>query len=322
MTTPISPSVLNPTPKNGASTSQPQQPVEPKPNVAAAPDPVAEREAKLAEREKAIEKREKTFNAELGKFKDTSKGLGAKLSEYEQLKKWRTEREQQDKLEELNPIAGLERRLGKDWREKVAKLGVDGVPAADFFAEAMMRLEQRIDAKLNERDQKTAATTTAAEQSAIEETRAMVADGSRAYYEQNAKDYPLFETLGPPERIGSILGERIEAHFMKTGKMLSAKEAADQLDDQLFGIAKRASEAEKYKAKLQPETKSANVSTASGKSSGDGSTGSTQQQPGGTRRTLDNSMTASASGRVPPRSDEERLRRATEAFNAARAKGT
>jgi hypothetical protein len=323
MTTPVSPSVLNP-PKNGAHPSQPQQPSEPKPNTAA---PAESPEAKLAAREAAIEKREKAFGAELNKFKDTNKGLGAKLSEYEQLKKevpelrkYREESEQRKQLRKLNPIAALEEDFGKDWADKVTSLRVNGVPPVDLVASVVQQLKSEFKAELDARDAKTAEATTAAEHAQIDETRAMVAGNASRWYEQNAKDYPVFERLGDAARIGQILGQRIEAEFQRTGKLLTDKEAADLLEGDMLGIVEAAVKADKYKSKLQGGEKPANVSDASGSVSGDGRTGSTTQ-PGVTRRTLDNSMTASTSGRAPPRSDAEREQRAMEAFNAARNRG-
>lgn len=324
MTTPVTPSVLNtPKPTNGA-TSQTQQPDAPKPNSAA---PAETPEQRQAAREQAIEKREKAFAAELNKFKDTNKGLGAKLSEYEQLKKevpelrkYRDESEQRKQLRKLNPIAALEEDFGKDWADRVTSLRVNGVPPTDLVASVVQELRAEFKRELEARDVKTAEATTAAEQSQIEETRAMVSGNAAKWYEANAKEYPVFERLGDPARIGQILGDRIEQHFRAKNELLTEKQAADMLEADMLGIVEAAVKADKYKSKLQPDAKSANVSAASGSVSGDGRTGSTQQS-GVTRRTLDNSMTASTSGRAPPRSDEERFKRATEAFNQARSKG-
>lgn len=323
MTTPVTPSSLN-TPKNGAHQSQPQQPAEPKQPASAAP---VDKEAALAAREAAIEKREKAFGAELNKFKDTNKGLGAKLSEYEQLKKeipelrkYKVEAEQRAQLRKLNPIAALEEDFGKDWREKVTALGVNGVPPTDMIAAVVQQLKADFKAELDERDAKTREQSTRAEAEELEAVRADVANGATAWYEQNAKDYSAFERLGDSKRIGAILGQRIEEEFKRTGKYIDAKTAANLLESDMVGLFETMAKHEKYRSKLQPGEKPANVSDASGSVSGDGRTGSTQQ-PGVTRRTLDNSMTASTSGRAPPRSDAEREERAMAAFNAARARG-
>lgn len=324
MTTPVTPSVLNAPKPNGAA-SQTQQPVEPKPQPNAAPD----REAQLKAREEAIEKREKAFGAELNKFKDTNKGLGAKLSEYEQLKKevpelrkYKAEAEQRSQLRKLNPIAALEEDFGKDWADKVTALRVNGVPPTDMIASVVQQLRADFKAELDARDRRTEEQNTRAQADELQSARAEVAGAAAQWYEQNAKEFPVFERLGDAQRIGAILGDRIEQEFKRTNKYITAQAAAELLEADMLGIVEAAVKADKYKAKLQPETKPANVSAASGSVSGDGRTGSTQQ-PGGTRRTLDNSMTAStSSGRSPYRSDEERFAAATNRFNevAARSK--
>ena len=323
MTTPVTtvtPSILN-TPKPNGAATQTQQPVTPKPNTAA---PAETPEAKLAAREAAIEKREKAFGAELNKFKDTNKGLGAKLSEYEQLKKkvpelekYKTDREHRDQLRKLNPIAALEEDFGKDWANTVTGLRVNGVPPTDLIASVVQQLEAKFDAKLADRDAKSRDENTRAAAGELEEVRAEVAAGASGWYEQAAKDYPMFERLGDSKRIGEILGDRIENEFKRTGKYITAQAAADLLEADMLAVVETAVKADKYKAKLQGGEKSANVTDASGSSAGDGRTSSTQS--GGTRRTLDNSMTASTSGRAPPKSDAEREQRAMEAFNAVRA---
>lgn len=326
MTTPVTPSVLNAPPKNGSHPTQPQQPVDTKQNAPAAPD----KESTLTAREQAIEKREKTFAAELQNYKNgTGKELGRKLSEYEQLKKrvpelekYKSDREQRDQLRKLNPVAALEEDFGKDWADKVTGLRVNGVPPTDMIAAVVQQLKAEFKADLDARDAKTAAATTAAEQSQVEETRAMVSANSAKWYEANAKNYPVFERLGDAARIGQILGDRIEQWFRAKNELITEKQAADMLESELLGLVEHAVKQDKYKPKLQGETKPANVSPASGESSGVGSTGSTQH-PGSTRRTLDNSMTASTSDRAPPRSEEEKLQRARERFieERARSKG-
>lgn len=307
----VTPSSLN-APKNGAS-SPVQQPAEPKQPATAAPDPLADREAKLKAREEALAKREKTFGNELQKYKSDNKGLGAKLSEYEQLKKWKSEADTRAELRKLNPVAALEEDFGKDWREKLTALSVNGVPPTDLIAEALKRFEQRIDEKLANRDRQTQEQATAAERAEIEATRARVAGESSAFYESNANNYPVFERLGDAQRIGEILGQRIEQNFMRTGKVMTPKEAADALESDMLGIAETATKSEKYRDRLQPGTKPANHSEATGKLGGGGST---NDSPGSTRRTLSNDLTASSSGRAPPRSDEERMARSIAAFNA------
>lgn len=305
----ITPSVLNTT-KNGATSPQ-QGTTQPAPASAAA-DPLADREAKLAAREAALEKRDKVWRDEAAKNSAEKKGLGAKLSEHAELKKWKAEREAKDQMRRLNPVAAMEEDYGKDWREKLTAMSVNGVPPQDLIAAEIQKMRSEWKADLEAERAKTREQTTSAEAESIEETRAMVAHNASEFYGANAAEYPVFEKLGDPKRIGAILGQRIEQEFLRTGKMLTPKEAADGLDAEMFGIVETAVEHEKYKQRLQAKTKAATVTPSSGPSGAPQSTA---------RRTLSNDLTASTPGRAPPRSDEERTQRAIAAFNAARTKG-
>jgi hypothetical protein len=307
--TPVTPSVLNPTPKNGA-TSQTQQTTEPKP-ASAAPS-VEEREAQLKAREEALNKREKVWKDEAKKASDEKKGLGAKLKEYEELKKYKSEREARDEMRRLNPEYGLKEDFGDNYREKLTKLFVDGVPPADLIAAEFKRMRAEFKAELEAERAKTREQSTAAEAAEIEQTRAMVANDTHAFYESSAKDYPVFERIGDAQRVSQILAQRIEQEFMRTGKLLSPKEAADALEADMFGLVETAVSHEKYKSKLQDKLKPATVSLSSG---AQGVPQSSQ------RRTLSNDLTASTSGRAPPRSEDERRERAIAVFNEVRAKG-
>lgn len=306
----VTPSVLN-TPKNGAHPAQPQESVQPKPNSAA--PSVEEREAQLKAREEALNKKERVWRDEAKKASDEKKGLGAKLKEYEELKKYKHEREERDELRRLNPEYGLREDFGDNYREKLTKLFVDGVPPADLIAAEFKRMRAEFKAELDAERAKTREQTTASEAQDVENTRAMVASDATAFYEANAKDYPVFERIGDAKRVGAILGQRIEQEYMAKGRLITPKEAAEGLEADMFGLVETAVAHDKYKSRLQDKLKSANVSPSSGSPQG-------APQQSSQRRTLSNDLTASTSGRAPPRSDAEREQRAIEAFNRIRAK--
>lgn len=305
----VTPSTLNTT-KNGA-TSQTQQPVEPKP-AAAAPDPMAEREAVLA-------KREQTLKAELEKFTRSKGGLGQKLSEHAQfkkendeLRKWKAEREQEDEMGKLNPPAYLAKKYGEKWYDTIVNAHVNGVPPADLIAARVAEIERKFEAKLAERDEQVKTKADELAKNEEQETREMVRHNCTQFFEQKADDYPLLGTYGDPQRIGAALGAFIEQEFLKDGKtLLSPQEACEKLEAAEYARLEKASGSEKYRPKLQEKLKAVIVPT----SSGSGAQGESQS-----RRTLSNHLTASTTGRAPPRSDAEREARAIEAFNAARAK--
>lgn len=306
------------TPTNGATTPAPSNGVKPQtPTQPANPPPEADaRAAQLDAREKAIAAREAKYSNELKKNADEKRGLGAKLSEYEQLKKWKAEELAKRERARVNPGPYAAEIWGEKWHDLLNQTVINGVPPAALIEDAFSRLERKFEDRLAERDRQTREQTTAAEAESIEETRAMVANGATQFYEASAKDYPVFEQLGNAARIGQILGQRIETEFMRSGKMLSAKEAADALESEMLAIAESAVKHEKYKSKLHAETKPANVSASKSQD------GVQQESLGVQRRTLGNHLTASTTERTPPRSDDERLKRATEVFNTTRAKST
>jgi hypothetical protein len=301
--TTVTPSTLS-APKNGA-TSQTRQTTEPKPASAAA-DPLAEREAQLKAREEALNKRDRVYRDEQRKAADEKKGLGAKLSRLNELEK-------REQFAKLNPPEYLKGIYGEKWHEVINQTAINGVPPADIIAAEMQKMRDEFKAELEARDLRTREQVTASEAREVEEARSMAAHKSAKWYEANAKEYPVFVRLGDAARVGQILGQRIEQHFMRTNELLTEQQAAEALEADMLGIVETAVEHEKYKSKLQDKLKPANVSASSG------AQGVPQQSS--TRRTLDNSMTASTSGRAPPRSDAEREARAIAAFNAARAKG-
>lgn len=292
----------------------------------AKPDPLVERESAIKQREEQLAKKERVWAAEQKKNADEKKGLGAKLKEYEDLKKWRAAKEEEERLANLNPTEFAKKRWGDNWHQKLTDAHVGGVPPADLIAAEFSKLRQEIDAKLAERDERQRATTTAAQQASIDESRRIVELECVDYLEASASEYPLFKRFGSPAAVAKALAQRIEQTYYATqkrdeagnvvrdGRVMTPKEAADALEADLTGIAEEAVSHDKYKSKLQEKLKPATVNGAGA------APGGQLRRTEVERRTLSNDLTASTPGKAPPLSDEDRMKRATAAFNAARTK--
>lgn len=279
----------------------------PKPD-AAAPAPDA-RELELKAREEALAKREKVWRDEAKKASDEKKGLGAKLKEYEELRKWRSEKEREEQLANLNPTEFAKKKWGDGWYDKLMQAHTNGVPPADLIAAELSKMRVEFEARLAERDEAANRATTEAKQRSVEEARQQVASECAEYFEASKAEYPLLETYGDAKALGAALGRHIEAEFQRTGKLMSAKEAADKLEASEAARLEKAAAHEKYKTRLQEKLKPATIPSAA--------SGAPRRTEAAERRTLSNNLTASTPGRAPPASPEERLKRATEAYEAA-----
>lgn len=299
--------IINPSvgavPQNGVKPSTPQLPAEPKP-VAPVPDAAAEREAQLKAREDVITKRERDFASEAKKAAQGKNGLGAKLSKL-------SEYEKREQLAKLNPPEYLKGIYGDGWYDTVMSTHANGVPTANLLAAELQKVREEFRQTLEQREEASRAAAKSAEQSEYEAARADTVANCRGFYESKTAEYPIFKKLGDAQRIGEMLTARIEAHARATGKLLSTQEAADGLESDMWGLVEEAASHDKYRGRLQEKLKPATVSPSSGAS------GAPQSS---TRRTLSNHLTATTTGRTPPRSDAERQERAIQAFNAARAK--
>lgn len=288
---------------NGATTKA--QP--PAPEVVT---PAPDREAALQAREEAIAARENKYRNELKKNAAEKNGLGAKLSRLSELEKATTERAKVDQLAKLNPPEYLKSIYGDGYLEVIQRSSIDGVPPASLIAAELQKVREEFRNVLAERDQKSQQEATATEQREEQEARAIISGKTKAFYDSNATEYPVFKKLGPPERVALMLADRIESTFKSTGKLLTEKEAADGLEGDVLSLLDDALTHDKYKSKLQSKLSSEKVPPSSG----------VQGSQGSARRTLSNHLTASSVTKTPPRSDAERLERATSVFNQARAK--
>ena len=309
---PITPTAVKPT--VAAVTPTPVAPAE-SPEMVQARKMIADADAKLA----AAEKVRRVHAAETRKFADEKKGIGAKLSEYDAMKK----REGQAKL---NKAAYLEQLYGKDWYDQIIQERLNGgAPTADTVALEVEKVREEFAKKFEEHKSEQTKAQQAQHQQQIQAELRAFNNQATEFAKANAKDYPIFERLGGEGQVGLALVQRIRAEHDRTiqrdesgavtspGKVLTLKEAADAIEADLIAIAETAFGHEKYKPKLTEKMKPAPIVSAV--------TGGPQlRRTEVERRTLSNDLTATTPGRQPARTDDERRERAIAAYATARAK--
>lgn len=310
-------------PTNGANGAQ-------APVQQTAPDPVADAKKVLADAEaklQAAEKRARIHAIEARKFADEKKGIGAKLSEYEKLTKWKAEQERLDSQAKLNKAAFLRAKFGDDWYDQIVQEKLNGgAPTADTVALEVARVEEKLEKKFQEREEERIKAQQEAQNREIQAELRAFAGRAVDFVKTNLKDYPIFKKLGSEEAIGNQLVQIIRNEHDRTiqrdqetgavlspGHVLSLKEAADALEAYHVGVAEEAAAHEKYKSKLTEKLKPAGLPV----------TGAPQlRRTEGERRTLSNDLTATTTGRKPVQSDDERRERAIAAYAAARSKAS
>lgn len=249
------------------------KPGEPAKAVEPAPDKtMSARYADLAKREKGI-------TAERRKLSEERATIAKDRAEVEEYRKAKADAKR-------NPEAFQRLVYGEGWYDSLTKYKLEGTPPAELLAAAVddkleaFKAEQ---AKAAADSAKAASDAKAAEDAkAREEFASEVVD----YVKANAEKYELIELYGSHDLVPQL----IEAEHQKTGKLLSAVDAADKVEEFLASQASKALNSRKLKAQQQQPDKR-----------------NEPQQ----RRTLSNDMTVSAqAARPPPKSDDERFARA------------
>lgn len=241
----------------------------------------------------------------------------AKLPEYE---KKLSEFEKTQKAALRNPSEFLKSIYGDNWYDRVVEAKVSGVAPAELMAQELEKLEAKFEAKLSAKDAEAAKAREEAAKSQQAEVLKSFMREVGEFTNANLKDYPIFERLGSAEVVTQTIAARIRSEFERTtkkdeageviqqGKVLSAKEAADLIENDLIELAKHALTQEKYKPKFAP---AAPVDPKASKA------GATLAKA---RKTLSNGLTASTeTPKKPAVTDAERRARAIAAFNATAA---
>ncbi len=310
-----------PKPTNGASSpAQPPAPPAEAPEVLEAKRVMSEAEALRA----SVEKAKRVHAAE-------TKKIGAKLSEYEQLKKWKTEQERLESQAKLNKSAYLRAKFGDDWYEQILQEKANGgAPTADTVAYEVERVREEFSKKFEEHTKSQQEAQQRAQEEQVQASLRAFGDEAVSFAKANLKDYPIFERLGGEEQVGAAIVARIraehdrslkrdeEGRVISKGKVLTMKEAADAIEADLIAIAESAVGHDKYKPRLTEKFKPVStVPRGTEAPVGGPRLGRTEE-----RRTLSNDLTGATPGRQPPRTDAERRERALAVYNATRAKAS
>ncbi len=281
--------------------------------------------AKLEMSRRDIEKKERQHVVERRKFsaerEAEKKTWGEKLSRLDSLEKAHAQAK-------MNPEAFLKSVYGDAWYDTVvsAKLN-NGVPTADVLASEIAKVEEKLEQKLAAKEAEREKQASEHRAQAAQHARRQLHAEAGQFWEQSGKDFPVVETLGDARQVADILAKRIEATYHRTtqrdeqgnvvrdGQIISLKQAAEALENELISIAEKAVGHEKYREKFKGP-----LTPAPG--SGGNGTPKLQRTENQQRRTLSNDLTGSTPGRTPPATDEERRERALAAINAARSRSS
>lgn len=248
------------------------------------------------------------------------KSLSEKMSELEKRAARAAELEKRDSQAKINKTEYAKSIWGENWYEELLQEKINGgAPTAAVVAAEISKLEERIEAKFKARLEEDEKTTSANHQQAVASAKRQLNNDASAFWKESGKEYPVLEGLGDAARVAALLAERIEQRYfssierdeqgqmVRDGRMMSMKEAAEDIENQIISLSEKAVGHEKYASRLQSKFKSNTVPNAAQQSDA--------QQ---TRRTLSNDLTGSTPGRRPPATESERRERAIAAFEAAR----
>ncbi len=308
-------------------------PVAPKaaPGAQAAPAaPPAADPAEVTAAREALKAAEAKYSAktreqitERRKWEKEKLGFGDKLKaadEYARLQK----------NAKLNPLATAQALWGEKYWDALTEAKINGgAPTADTVALSLEQMEEKIEAKYAAKDAERAKAAEVAQTQQVEQARRQLVAEAADFWKTGEKDYPVFKKLGDASAIANTLSQRIEAEYHRTtqrdesgtvlrdGRVLTVKEAADGLEQEILALVEEAASHEKYqpklREKLQPAKASGSVVRPSQQPSSPQQQAQPEQQP---RKTLSNDLTGSTQTRSPPMTREERLARAAAAYNA------
>lgn len=254
----------------------------------------------------ALAKKEKGLSLQAKKLSDERAAIEAERKELESF------RSQRQSIK-MNPAALLEAELGKDWYDKITEFRLNGnKPTAELVAAS---LDEKLEAfKREQEDAKKRQADEQQKQADVERQEAMTKFRSDAidFVKSKGDEYELTALYESEDLVPAIIEKHFndtterdeQGRFVKPGKVLSFKEAADLVEKHLEEKHAKARAAKKFQAQTQPTDPVAPK----------------REDPQHRRATLSNDMTASTPAALPPpRSDEERRERALAAYEKARA---
>jgi hypothetical protein len=305
----------------GAEVKAPDAPKPEEPKAPEAPpkaDKVAAAFAGLAKKEKALVEQQRKFSAERAQLAEEK----AQATKYIQsLKAEAAKADEFHKLRESarrNPAKVLEmaKALDVDYDDLSAFIMNDRAMTPDQEAKAAVeearaearRVSEELAAfKREQQEGMTRAQKAAAERAAKEEAslRDEFYGGAVAFVKQNVADYELILQNGAEAEVPRL----IEATFEKTQKVLSVKEAADQIEDYLLGELEKVTSSPKWQRLQAAKNKPVEPTPAPTPAPV-----TAQKQP----TTITNALTAPTKPpKSAPETEEQRVARAVAAFKKA-----
>lgn len=294
---------------NGAT---PQAVTPPAADVAV-PVPAADAgDPKVSKAWAALAKKEKDLSLQSRKHSEQVRAERTALqSERKEYESWKAQRQQL----KLNPAALLEAELGKDWYDKLTEYRLNGQkPTAELVSASV---EEKFEAlKKQQAEEKAAQQKSELERQDREGQEAMAKFRSDTidFVKSKPDEYELIGLYGSHDLVPAVIEKHFndtterddQGRFIKPGKVLSAKEAADMVEKHMEEQHTKAKAAKKFQAKTLPSDPVT----------------SKRDDPQHRRTTLSNDMTASTpSALPPPKTDEERRERALAAYEKAKAQG-
>lgn len=220
------------------------------PPPAAHPD--AERLAKMGEE---MAKRERRFIAEQRKAAEQKKG-------------WETERggllEMKKALDQarLNPSVLAQKLWGEKWLDVLTETRLNGVPPAQLIASEVEQVEARFKAQLEERDKAAQAAQKGQEEARVASARQQMKADAQAFVKASTKEHGVLLASMPEDAAAGMLAQRIESEYFRTekrdsetgeiltpGRLLSMKEAAEQVESEVLALVEKVTASESFKAR-------------------------------------------------------------------------
>lgn len=257
-------------------------------------DPASKAFLALAKREKALQRERMAIRAEKDEIAKIRAEMAALRQETETLK-----------AKPKSPREALE-RYGFSYKDATDYELNDGQPTAEQIArmaqEDVKRLREEKEDERKRSAEEKQRLAKEQEEAVVEEFKGEISD----FVKEHAEDYELIGLHDAQNLVYDVT----EAHFIKTQRVLSIKEAADLVEKWLEEQAERTFKAKKFTAKGQP--------APSGERSpleGSPKAGLQGEKATAQRRTLDNSVSSTTPTLVSSSSIEsERMKRALAAL--------
>jgi hypothetical protein len=229
----------------------------------------------------------------------------------------------------LNVPAYLQSLYGDNWYDTVVEAKLSGVSPANLMAGEIQKLREEMTEKLSAKDKAIERSQHESQTRAVDQARRQLSAEASSFYESNMNEYPIFAKFGDAKSIANTLAQRIEAEYhrstqldpethevLRDGRVMTVKEAADALENELVALAEEAASHEKYRGKLTAKlTPPKTPATVPSKSQQPLSEVAQKPQQ---RRTLSNQITGSTQEPKAKLSLNERRAKALAAFDAVR----